>query len=190
MDLWSNLLTGTFALGGAFLGFLGSWFAATRAAEATREQIQASREQTQQDRVHEHRDEAVSESYAQILALDDEYRKMVRQSRSSDIESKQKEIDHLVHTMIEDWNKHFRKNLPWIPEEVGDKMSLTVSAYQERALDFRKSLREATEAQLPDVLTDQSSRLKAMREEINVELLRFNVRTALGIEESDIGRTG
>ncbi len=35
MDLWSNLITGTFALGGALLGFLGSWFAATRAAKVT-----------------------------------------------------------------------------------------------------------------------------------------------------------
>lgn len=179
------VITGFFALGGAFLGFLGSWFAATRAAQATREQVQASRKQTQQDRIHERRDEAVSESYAQILAIDDAYRKMVLRYRSSDIESKRKEANDLVITMIGDWDNHFRKNLPWIPEEVGDKLSRTVGAYQERVLDFEKSLEEATEAQLIEVLKDEDIKRKAMREESNVEWLRFDVRAALGIEEPD-----
>lgn len=136
MDLWSNLLTGIFALGGAALGFLGSWLAATKTAEA-------ASKQTQQDRVHERRDEAVSESYAQILSLDYAYREMVLKSKSSDIESKHKEIDQFVHTMIEDWTQHFRKSWPWIPDEVANRMFRITSTYQKRALDLRQSLNEA-----------------------------------------------
>ncbi len=124
------------------------------------------------------------------MALDYEYREMVRQYRSSDKESKHKEIDHFVHTMIEDWTRHFRKNLPWIPEMVANKMIRIVSAYQERALAFRKSLIEAPEAKLPEVLADEYSNLKAMKEAIDFDWLRVDVRAALGIEEPDIDRMG
>jgi len=180
-DLWSNLMTGTFALGGALLGFLGSWLTATKASEA-------AKRQTQQDRIHERRDEAISESYAQILSLDDAYLKMVRQSRSSGKESKHKEVDQVLDT-VRDWLPHFRKNQPWIPEVVANKMVHVVDAYQKRALDFRESLGEASEAKLPDVMADEDSELKAMKEEVDFDNLRFHIRAALGIEEPDIDFT-
>lgn len=183
MDLWSNLLTGIFALGGAALGFLGSWLAATKAAEA-------AKRQTQQDRIHERRDEAVSESYAQILALDETYRRVIAQYKSRDKESTLKELDHLVLDAIGDWLRHFQKNQPWIPELVANKMIRIVNAYQGRVVDFRESLGEISEAKLPEVLADERSGLEAMKEKTDFEWLRFDIRAALGIEESDIDRMG
>ncbi len=179
MDLWSNLLTGTFALGGALLGFLGSLFAATRAAKV-------AREQTQQDRIHERRDEAISESYAQILALDDAYLDIVHPSKSDNKESKRKELNHLLSDMIGNWLSHFRRNQPWIPEAVANKMVRIVEAYQTRARDFREALDEVPEAELPEVLADEYSGLQAMKEEGDFEWLRLDIRAALGIGESDL----
>lgn len=184
-ELWSNLITGTFALGGALLGFVGSWFAAARAAKVTREQIQATREQTQQDRIHERRDEAVSECYAQLLALDEAYRNIVVLSRSDDKDSKREEINHLLSDIM-DWLQYFRKNQPWIPEVVANKMIHLAHAYQKRALDFRESLVEASEAKLPEALEDEYRRLEDLKETSGFEWLRFEIRAALGIEESDI----
>ncbi len=188
-DLWSNLITGTFALGGALLGFLGSWFAAIRAAKVTREQIQADRVQTQQDRIHERRDEAISDSYEQILAIDDAYRKILARSRSGDKESKCKELDHLLLDIGGGWLSHFRKNQPWIPEIVANRMITIFSAYQDRARDFRESLDEVSDAKLPEVLADEYSGLETMQEAVAFEQLRFDIRAALGIEEPNIGHT-
>lgn len=134
-DLWSNVATGAFTLGGTLFGALGSWLAATKASEA-------ARKQAQQDRIHVRRDEAISESYARILALDDAYLSIVVQSGSSDKGSKHKELDQFLSDIGDGWLPHFRKNLPWIPELVANKMIRIVDAYQRSATEFRESLDE------------------------------------------------
>ena len=181
------VITGFFALGGAFLGFLGSWFAATRAAKVTREQIQANRVQTQQDRIHERRDEAISVSYEQLLAIDGTYRKILVRSRSGDKESKRKDLDHLSD-IARDWLSHFRKNLPWIPKIVANRMFTIFSALHDRMLDFRESLDEVSDAKLPEVLADEYSGLRAMKETeaVDFDQLLFEVQAALGIEEPGV----
>lgn len=180
------VITGVFALGGALLGFLGSWLAATSAAKATRKQIRASREQAQQDRIHERRDEAITESYAKILALDEGYRRILLLARSSDKESKREELYQLLTDVVDGWLTHFQKNLPWIPEALANRMVRIVRTYQKQAIDLRESLDGASEAQLPNVLEDAYSSLEAQKEELDFDWLRFDVRAALGIEEADI----